>query len=153
MDAVQFLKREHQKAKLAFRKVLKATPRSRGKLWTKLLPELEVHEQIEDACLYAPLARGAGKTDRKLAGWRRKHRNEVGKVEGLIKQINKLDPEEVPWLAKVRSVHVSLETHIREEERDIFPRIQKVWNEGQRKEAGTDLKQMKTKKLKRAKVR
>jgi hypothetical protein len=32
MDAIQFLKQEHQKAKAAFEKVLQATPETRGQL-------------------------------------------------------------------------------------------------------------------------
>jgi hypothetical protein len=64
MDAIQFLKQEHKKAKATLKKVLKASPESRGALWTELEPELKAHEQIEDACLYGPLAREAGRTDR-----------------------------------------------------------------------------------------
>jgi iron-sulfur cluster repair protein YtfE (RIC family) len=148
MDAIQFLKQEHQKAKAAFENVLKAVPASRGQLWTKLQPELETHEQIEDACLYAPLSRDGSKTDSKLAEWRKKHQHEVDKVEGLIKELAKLDPEDASWLTKLKAVHASLETHIREEEQDIFPRIKKVWNEIRLKQAGTGMKAMKAKKLK-----
>ena len=153
MDAIQFLKQEHQKAKAAFEKVLKAAPESRGQLWTKLQPELEAHEQIEDAGLYEPLARDAGKTDSKLADWRKKHQTEVAKVGGLIKDMGKLDPENASWLTKLKLVHASLESHIREEEQDIFPRISKVWDETKLKQAGTEMKEMKAKKLKPATVR
>jgi hypothetical protein len=85
--------------------------------------ERETHEQIEDACLYAPLSRDGSKTHSKLAEWRRKHQHEVDKVEGLIKELAKLDPEGASRLTKLKAVHASLETHIREEEQDIFPRI------------------------------
>jgi iron-sulfur cluster repair protein YtfE (RIC family) len=153
MDAIQFLKQEHQKAKAAFEKVLKAAPESRGQLWSKLQPELEAHEQIEDAGLYEPLSRDAGKTDSKLADWRKKHQNEVDKVEGLIKEMKELNPEDASWLTKLKAVHASLESHIREEEQDIFPRISKVWDETKLKQAGTELKEMKAKKLKPATVR
>lgn len=44
MDAIEFLKQQHRKAKAAFEQVLKASPGSRGQLWTKLQPDLEVHE-------------------------------------------------------------------------------------------------------------
>ena len=87
MDAIQFLKQEHEKAKAAFAKVLKAAPETRGELWAKLEPELEVHEQIEDTCVYKPLSRDPGKTDSKLAGWRKTHQSEVTKVESLIKEV------------------------------------------------------------------
>jgi hemerythrin-like domain-containing protein len=153
MDAIQFLKQEHQKAKAAFEKVLKAAPESRGQLWSKLQPELEAHEQTEDAGLYEPLARDAGKTDSKLADWRKKHQTEVAKVDGLIKDMGKLDPENASWLTKLKLVHASLESHIREEEQDIFPRISKVWDETKLKQAGTEMKEMKAKKLKLTTVR
>jgi hemerythrin-like domain-containing protein len=148
MDAIQFLKQEHQKAKAAFEKILKAAPETRGQLWTKLQPELEAHEQIEDAGLYEPLSRDVGKTDSKLADWRKKHQNEVDKVEDLIEDMMELDPEDASWLTKLKAVHASLESHIREEEHDIFPRISKVWNETKLKQAGTEMKAMKEKKLK-----
>jgi len=147
MDAIQFLKQEHRKAKAAFKNVLKAAPETRGELWTKLQPELEAHEQIEDASLYEPLARAASKPGSKLADWRKKHQNEVNKVEGLIKDMETLDSEEATWLIKLTAVHASLESHIREEEQDIFPRISRIWDESKLKQAGTDMKEMKAKKL------
>jgi len=147
MDAIQFLKQEHKKAKATLKKVLKASPESRGALWTELEPELKAHEQIEDACLYGPLAREAGRTDAKLGRWRAKHQKEVGRVEGLIEEIESLDPEEKAWLAKVKAVGASLERHIREEEQDIFPRIGKVWDGARRKRAGAEMEEMKGEKL------
>src|SRR5436189_188405 len=87
MDAIQFLKQEHQTAKAEFEKVLQASPKARGGLWQKLSPELEAHEQIEDACLYEPLSREAGGKDPKLAGWRQRHQDEVDEVEDLISEI------------------------------------------------------------------
>ena len=146
MDAIHFLKQEHEKAKAAFAKVLKAPPKTRGSLWAKLQPELEAHEQIENTCLYEPLARDAGKTDPKLADWRKTHKNEVKKVEGLIKDMSKVAPEDAAWLTSLKAVHASLESHIREEEHDIFPRIGKVWDEEQLEQAGTELEDMKAKK-------
>src|SRR5260370_37928614 len=94
MDAIQFLKQEHKKAKATLKKVLKASPESRGALWTELEPELKAHEQIEDACLYGPLAREAGRTGATLAGWEAKHENEGCRVEGLIEEIESLEPED-----------------------------------------------------------
>lgn len=135
--------RNTRRQKQAFEKVLKAAPESRGQLWTTLQPELEAHEQIEDACLYAPLSRDAGKTDPKLADWRKKHQNEVDKVDGLIEDMSELDPEHASWLTKLKAVHASLESHIRKEEQDIFPRISKVWDETKLEQAGTEMKEMK----------
>jgi hypothetical protein len=46
-------------------------------------------------------------------------------------------------------VHASLESHIREEEQDVFPRISKVWDERKLEHAGTAMK-VKAKELKTA---
>ena len=147
MDAIQFLKQEHQKAKVAFEKILKAAPGTRGQLWTKLQPELEAHEQIEDTCLYEPLSRDTGNADSKLAEWRSTHQKEVDTVAGLIKGMGTLKPDDASWLTKVKAVHASLTSHIREEEEDIFPRVSKVWDEHKLMQAGTNMREMKAEKV------
>src|SRR5258708_11482756 len=121
MDAIQFLKQEHKKAKATLKKVLKASPESRGALWTELEPELKAHEQIEDACLYGRLEREVGRTDAKLAGWRAKHQKEVGRVEGLIEKIESLEPEDKAWLAKVKAGRGRPGRPLPAEEQDSFP--------------------------------
>ena len=146
MDAIQFLKQEHEKAKAAFGKVLQAPPDTRGALWAELKPELEAHEQIEDACLYEPLSHDVAPKESKLAAWWKQHQAEVHKIEGLIKSMDGLLAEDPRWLNTVRDIHVSLASHIREEEDDIFPRISKVWGETRLKRAGTEMEEMKSKK-------
>lgn len=113
---------------------LRASPAARGHLWTKLQPVLEIHEKIEDAHLYGPLSHDAGKMDSKLAAWRKRHQNEVDKVEGLMEDMAALAPEDASWLATRGAGH--------------FPRIKKVWDEIRLKQAGTGMKAMKAKKLK-----
>jgi hemerythrin-like domain-containing protein len=142
MNAIQFLKQEHRKAKEAFETLLQAPPDERGRLWDALKPELESHEKIEDRCLYEPLSRDAGAKDETLAGWRAQHQAEVEKVEGLIKGIEGLAPGDTRWMSKVREVYASLERHIREEEGKIFPSIGKVWDEDRLRRAGTEMEDM-----------
>jgi len=67
-------------------------------------------------------------------------------VEDLISEIESLAPEDEEWLTKVKEVHGSLEKHIQEEEGEIFPRISKVWDDARLKQAGTQMKEMKSKK-------
>jgi len=145
VNAIQFLKQEHQKAKAAFGKVLQASPQQRGSLWQELAPELKLHEEMEDTCLYEPLARDATSKDRQLAGWRQQHKAEVEKVGGLLEVIRGLRPEDTAWLAKVKEVHGALEHHIEEEEGTIFPRVGKVWDESRLERAGTQMAEMKSK--------
>jgi uncharacterized integral membrane protein len=145
VNAIQFLKQEHQKAKAAFDKVLQASPQQRGGLWQELAPELKLHEEIEDSCLYEPLARDAVAKDKELAQWRQQHQAEVEKVGGLLETIRGLRPDEAAWLGKVKEVHTALEHHIQEEEGTIFPKISKAWDESRLERAGTQMAEMKSK--------
>lgn len=150
MNAIRFLKQEHEEAKVAFGKVLQASPDQRGALWDELKPELEAHEQLEDACLYEPLSREVGPKDAKLAAWRQQHQGEVTKVEGLIKSLRGLLAEDVRWLNKVQEIHESLLSHIREEEEDVFPSVVKVWDDSRLQRAGMEMEEMKAKKARKA---
>jgi uncharacterized integral membrane protein len=145
VNAIQFLKQEHQKAKAAFDKVLQALPQHRGGLWQELAPELKLHEEIEDACLYEPLSRDTALSDHELAGWRKHHQEEVQKIGSLLEAIRGLHPDESAWMGKVKEVYTSLEHHIQEEEGTIFPRISKACDENRLERAGAQMAEMKSK--------
>lgn len=146
MDAIQFLKREHEKAKTKLADLLAARPEARQALWEELSPELELHEQIEDAALYEPLARDAAGTDATLAEWRERHQGEVERAEGLIDEIDDLDAEQDDWLKKVEDLETTLRTHIQQEEEAIFPRIGRIWDSARLERAGTELEALKSRK-------
>ena len=150
MNAIQFLKQQHEEAKAAFGKVLQASPDQRGALWDELKPELEAHEQLEDACLYEPLSREAGPKDAKLTAWRQQHQGEVTKVESLIKSLEGLLAEDARWLNKVQEIHAGLLSHIREEENNIFPSVVTVWDDSRLRQAGMEMEKMKARKARKA---
>jgi len=146
MDAIQFLKQEHDKAKAAFGKLLNAAPAERGALWKELQPELKEHEKLEEQRLYGPIARD-GVSDPALSEWvSDRHQDEVHEVEGLIKEMESLDPEDERWLVTVRQIRAALENHIRQEEQDIFPRISRLWDGARLEEAGREMSDRKAEK-------
>ncbi len=144
MDAIQFLKQEHRKAKAALGKLIEAAPTRRGELWQELQPKLKAHEEIEQACLYGPLAE-EHPSDSAVSEWiADRHGDEVREVEGLVGQTQRLDPKDDQWLATVRQIHTALGNHIRQEEREIFPRISKIWDQSRRATAGDQMSAMKS---------
>ena len=156
MDAIEFLKKEHQKAKAEFGKIEQGGPRERGATWKALKPELELHEQIEEACLYGPLAQESGSGAQATGGktswaeWHKHHQDEVQKVEATIREIEGLDPEDDRWLAKIKEVKSSLEHHIREEEDDVFPKLSREWDRTRLDRVGAQMEEMHTSKARRA---
>jgi hemerythrin-like domain-containing protein len=97
---------------------------------------------MEEKCLYGPVAREV-QGDATLASWETTHVHEVQEAEGLIKEIDRLDPAQDAWLAAVKKLHGALEQHIRKEEQDIWPRIERVWSPARLEEAGRQMETMK----------
>jgi hypothetical protein len=94
MNAIHLLKREHEQAKRALAQILEASAGQRGELWAKLQPELKVHEQIEEAALYGPVAQEAGSRSRrcsagsstitrKSSNWRRSSGRSAGSSQSM----------------------------------------------------------------------
>lgn len=150
MDAIQMLKHEHEQAKKMFGEIEQASGERRGQLWTKLKPELKVHEQLEEAALYGPVAREVGTKDSKLSEWEEHHHEEVSELESMIQDIDELEPSEPQWMEKVKELQQTLEHHIEEEEGDIWPRIQQLWDRAKLTQAGDQMATMKPQKMQQA---
>jgi iron-sulfur cluster repair protein YtfE (RIC family) len=108
----------------------------------KLHPELELHEKMEEQHLYGPAAREV-QVDASLAEYETAHHREVQEAEGLIKEINRLDPSGDAWLATVKKLRGALEQHIRQEEQEIWPKIERAWGAARLEEAGRQMAAMK----------
>lgn len=145
MDAIQFLKQQHEQAKQMFSRIEQGQAGQRGQLWQKLSPELKAHEQLEEQHLHGPVAREAGARDSTLVGWQQHHRQEVSEAESMIRKIDGADPSDPGWLEQVRKLKGTLEHHIQEEEGKIWPKIRQVWDAGQLEQAGQQMESMKGK--------
>ncbi|HWC02078.1 MAG TPA: hemerythrin domain-containing protein [Methylomirabilota bacterium] len=142
MQAIQLLKQEHGKAKAAFQEIEAAPPPQRGSLWSKLRPELELHEKKEEMHLYGPAAREI-RGEESLTTWEATHHHEVQEAESLIREISSLDPADDRWLATVKKLRGALEQHIRKEELEIWPKIERGWASARLEEAGRQMEAMK----------
>ena len=142
MDAIQFLKQQHEQAKLMFSRIGQAGAGERGQLWKQLGPELKAHEQMEDQHMYAPVAREAVGRDATLAEWEQHHQKEVREAEALIRKIDGANPSDQGWLAQVRELESTLAHHIQEEEGTIWPKIRQVWDAGRLEQAGREMEAM-----------
>ena len=145
MDAIQFLKQQHEEAKQMFGRIEQAQGGERERLWQQLGPELKAHEQIEERHLYGPVARDVPD----LAEWEQQHREEVHEAEVLIKKIDETDASDRSWLEHVRELKTALEHHIQEEEGEVWPKIRQAWDAAKLEKAGKQMGAT-TRKAKRA---
>src|SRR5262245_43431062 len=150
MDAIRFLKQQHEEAKTTFGKIEQASGQQRGSLWKKLEPELKLHEQIEEAHLYGPVAEDARVQDSALREWKTRHHEEVREAEVMIAEIGGLNPPDSDWMEMVTELKEILEHHIQEEEQQIWPKIQQLWDRGKLEEAGAQMEAMKQREGRRA---
>jgi len=150
MNAIQFLKNEHEKAKQAFGDIQGATGGQRAELWAKLEPELKTHEEIEEVALYRPVAQEVGTKDQTLKEWQEHHHEEVTEAEALIEEIDGLDPSADEWMDKIEELKETLEHHIQEEEGNIWPRIEQAWDRSKLEHAGQQMQTLKREKISRA---
>jgi hemerythrin-like domain-containing protein len=150
MNAIQLLKNEHETAKRAFGQIQAASAEQRAALWAKLQPELKVHEEIEEAALYGPVADEVGSRDETLKEWQGHHLEEVGELEALIQELDGTDPASDEWMEGIEELQQTLEHHIQEEEGDIWPRIQRAWDQSKLEHAGEKMEALKRQKMPRA---
>jgi len=145
MDAIQLLKQEHNKAQAALYTIDQtATAAARADLWRQLKPELELHEQMEEACLYGPLSQEVGARDEKLIAWNDEHHSQVRAVGSLMQTLDSLGADDPRWGTTLRAVKASLESHIRKEEDEIFPRVHTIWDQQRLEQAACEMDAMKS---------
>ena len=150
MNAIDFLKQEHQNAKEKFQEIEHASPSERGALWEELKPELKVHEHIEDEFLYGPLSKEPKAKGTPLADFQSHQDKDVAELEQAIAKLEAVDPSTDGWLAQLKKINASLADHIKEEEQDILPRIPEVWPAAKIEAAGQGMADEKQRKLKEA---
>jgi hemerythrin-like domain-containing protein len=142
MNAIEFLKSQHQEAKAGFQKIERAKEKERASLWKHLSPELKLHEQMEEQHLYDPVS---GDTDdAKLASWPERHADEVQEAERMILSLDRGAAETAEWLQTAKRLHAALDRHIQEEEKEIWPRIERTWSHARLDEAGAKMAAMKS---------
>jgi Hemerythrin HHE cation binding domain len=138
MNAIAFLKEQHEEAKRGFQGIAQGRPEQRGILWAALRPKLKLHEQLEETHVYGPAAQDARLTD-PLASWPARHQEEVREAERLMETIDRQPAGEGEWMRTVEQLRTALERHIQEEESKIWPAITRVWDEGRLDQVGASL--------------
>src|SRR6266545_1919302 len=122
MDAITLLKDDHRTVKELFRKFEKAGERAhktKRTLVDKITEELSVHSAIEEQVFY-PAVREAVETaeDEVLESLEEHHI-----VKWTLSELEKMDPQDERFDAKVAVLIESVRHHIEEEEGEMFPKV------------------------------
>jgi hemerythrin-like domain-containing protein len=143
MDAVQFLLEEHQKVRQKFAQIESAAPAERLQMFQQLLPELKIHEEIEDTYLYGPISEEPAAHGTDAASFEEHQDKDVSKLEQKIQKLMQTHPTEDAWVSRLHDVRDTLMDHVKEEEQKILPQIQQIWDHEKLDFAGKQMQQAK----------
>lgn len=154
MNALTLLEEDHRKVKKLMQEIEKTTERgvkTREELFTRLVDELTVHEKIEEQIFY-PQVRERAKT-KQLEELVVEAYEEHHFVDTVKTEIEGTPFEAEEWAAKFKVMMENIEHHAEEEEEGkMFPKVRKVFTEGELADMGEQMAQLKEELIAKAKT-
>ncbi|HET6713636.1 MAG TPA: hemerythrin domain-containing protein [Actinomycetota bacterium] len=134
MDAVKLLKQDHDEVKKMLTDLENTTERAektRTEGLATLKRELEIHEAIEEEVFYPALKEHPKTKELALEGYEEHH-----VVDMVMTEIEGVEPSDETWMAKFTVMKENLEHHIEEEEGEMFPQAEKVFDDSELDDLG-----------------
>jgi Hemerythrin HHE cation binding domain len=138
MDALNLLKKDHDKVKKMLQELESTTERgvkTREELFTKVKHELTVHEAIEEEIFYPALQQHPKTKDIALEAYEEHH-----VVDTVMAEIEGVAYEDETWGAKFKVMKENLEHHIEEEEGEMFKQAKQVLDPDELSQLGESMK-------------
>ena len=121
MNAIKFLKQQHRTVEALFKQLEKArSARPRRKAFEQVADMLAVHATIEERHFYPSVKRRA--TEEMLLEAVEEH---LG-VKRVIADMLELGADDETFEAKAKVLKDLVEHHVEEEEKQLFPKVQKL---------------------------
>ncbi|HET9878701.1 MAG TPA: hemerythrin domain-containing protein [Candidatus Limnocylindria bacterium] len=134
MDALQLLKRDHDKVKKLLTEGEATTERAektRTELLATIKQELTVHEDIEETIFYPALKEHPKAKDIVLEAY-----EEHNVVDTVMGELEATDVSDERWAAKFKVMKENIEHHIEEEEGEMFKQARSVFEAEELRELG-----------------
>lgn len=132
MNALELLKNDHQKVSDLFEKA-EATEneKQKEKLFEQIAAELETHTHIEETIFYPALKEHDELKDIVLEAF-----EEHKQVKTLIREMGSLSDGSEKFDAKLKVMKENVEHHVEEEENEMFPQVEELFEESELEELG-----------------
>ncbi len=134
MDALQLLKRDHDKVKKLLTEGEETTERAektRTELLATIKQELTVHEDIEETIFYPALKEHPKAKDIVLEAY-----EEHNVVDTVMGELEATDVSDERWAAKFKVMKENIEHHIEEEEGEMFKQARSVFDAEELRDLG-----------------
>ncbi|MBC2657021.1 hemerythrin domain-containing protein [Pseudomonas sp. MSSRFD41] len=127
MNAIELLKADHEKVKTILTHLSESTDRAvkkRTELLEQLEAEVTIHTQLEEQILYPAFKAAGGKEQEEMYCEAKEEHRTVDSL--VLPDLKKTDPTEPEFAGRLKVVKELLEHHIEEEEKEMFPQLEKL---------------------------
>jgi hemerythrin superfamily protein len=135
MNAIELLKADHRKVERLFQKV-KADKEGEQhqELFKQIKAELEVHTHIEETIFYPKIKEEKELEDIVLEGIEEHHQAKMflRELSNLVEDSEKFEP-------KLKVLMEDITHHVQEEEGEMFPKVEEIFDETTLNELGTQM--------------
>lgn len=136
-DAVSFLQSQHDDIRSLFQTVAETTGDQRKQAFEPLVRLLAVHETAEEMVVYPALRAEAGEEGRRVVEARTE---EEDKAKKMLTDLERLDLGSEAFETLFTTVRSAVEQHAENEEREVFPLLERVSDDQQRARMESALK-------------
>jgi hemerythrin superfamily protein len=137
MEATKLLKQQHGEVKQLFKQFEdEDTPEAQRLIFEQLADNLAAHSEIEEKIFYPAVYVGELKDGLKEAV------EEHLAVKRVIADLLEIQPDDENFEAKMTVLQEQVEHHVKEEEGELFPRVQKNFDKSELENLGTEMEQM-----------
>ena len=135
MNAIDLLKQQHREVERLFKKIEKAGPEEKEKLFDELADALAVHAAIEEQHFY-PATKDA-RTEELLQEAVEEHLS----VKRIVADLLEMEPDDAQFDAKIKVLQEQVEHHVEDEEKELFPKVQKLHSKDELEDLGVLMEQ------------
>lgn len=142
MNALQLLTADHNRVRGLFAQARSAhesdDTATLAAVASKIFTELDVHTNIEEEVFYPDVKAASDELAEMVAEGVEEHHV----VDQLITEMKGLDPADEAWAAKLTVLMENVEHHAEEEETEMFPVVDKAFDEAGLAQLGERLEQL-----------
>jgi hemerythrin superfamily protein len=136
VDAIQWLKDDHEKVEKIFSDMERKENRQR--LFPELDRELSIHAEIEEKVFY-PACKEAEPTRDLVLESIEEHKQ----IKLVLADLEQTDKSTDEWGAALKVLKEDVMHHVGEEEKELFPKVKKILSKDQLEALGTRMEAMK----------
>jgi len=142
MKATDVLRKAHERFRALFAEHVGSGRDKKREIFRAIKEELEIHTRIEEELFYPAVVRVRSNEARAIV---RDGLQEHQIVEGLLAEIDQMDPRDARYDERVDALRDNVERHLRDEEERIFAQALSHLSEARLEKIGSDMEARKRK--------